>query len=286
MKKDIVITGSDANFFPFLIECIDSLMRLHIADRVDLGVMDFGLDPAQVEALNARGIKAVIPQWTLNAKYDLKKRYEIGYVSRTALPQYFPGYDVYLWFDSDAWAQTGDFIDELIEGARQKGAAVIREDGKGMARNFIYNKWWYGNMMLSYGAFDGIRVARKPTINTGILAIKNGAPHWGKWIARYEQAITKARKINLDQHSFNAAVELDNLPVYHADTKCNWVVTLSPPHIDPKTKRLYKPDGSGVPLSIVHLAGPDKRRIYNLKTIDGKTAQFPLSYADLKPYEA
>ena len=88
------------------------------------------------------------------------------------------GYGIYLWFDADAWAQTPEFFDDLVAGAQAEGAAVAREDGANYRRTLTYSKWWIGNMMAAYGPIRGLRVALRPAMNIGILALSDRAPHW------------------------------------------------------------------------------------------------------------
>src|SRR6185369_6444697 len=118
------------------------------------------------------------PTWTLPVPEDKRVPHDVGLVARTALRDYFPGYEVYLWFDADAWAQTPEFFDLFTEGAKAKGAAIVRENGTGMKRDWLYNRWWYGHMMAAYGPLGGIKAAYPPAINIGILALSANAPHW------------------------------------------------------------------------------------------------------------
>ncbi len=268
MKKQvIVLTGCDANFFPFMEECLESLLAQNIDQKADIGILDFGLSPEQVASLKARGYAVLIPSWTIPVPEDQKVPYKVGFVARTALRDYFPGYQVYLWFDADAWAQTPEFFIQLVEGAKSSGAGIVREDGLGYSRNFLYNKWWYGHLVAAYG-IRGFKVAWKPAINIGILALADTAPHWDAWIRHYTFMIEKRQKINMDQHAFCAAVELENLPVSKVPARCNWIATLSPPRWDGNVRLFCEPEKGGLPLSVVHLAGPDKKRVYPLDQVE------------------
>jgi hypothetical protein len=62
-----------------------------------------------------------VPGRTINVPQELRDGFMIGNVAKTALRDYFPGYDVYLWFDADAWAQTGEFFDAFVAGALAEG---------------------------------------------------------------------------------------------------------------------------------------------------------------------
>lgn len=277
-SKTIIMTGCDANFFDFMSETLSSLEALKLHDEAAIGILDLGLTSEQVASLEAKGYTVKKPHWTLNVPQELRKSYLVGFDARTCLPDYFPGYDVYLWFDADAWAQTREFFDVLVAGAQEHGAAIIRENGTGYRRDFLYNKWWYGHMLTSWGIVGGLRVAMPAAINAGIYAIRADAPHWAAWRKDYQYMIDTRKKLNMDQHAFNATIVLRRMPHLLAAPVCNWICTLSPPRWNPETRQFVTPDTAAKPLSVLHLAGPDKRRIYQLQKTAGGTIDTALTY--------
>jgi len=274
----IIISGCDAKFYPFMDAALQSLRALNLHERAAFGILDLGLTPEQVAALQAWGCTVHKAQWTLDVPESERKSYMVGLVARTTLRDDFPGHEIYLWFDADAWAQTPEFFDELVEGARSKGVAIIRENGTGYKRDWLYNRWWYGHMMAGYGVFNGLKVAYKPAINIGIVALRNDAPHWQAWRDDYQRIINCRGKINLDQHAFNAMIELHGFSSHEAPARNNWICTLSPPHWDPQRKLFCEPNAKAHPLSVLHLAGPDKSRPYDITLTSGGTIQTPLTY--------
>lgn len=277
-RKTIILTGCDANFYDFMSETLASLEALNLKAEADIGILDLGLKPEQVAELEGKGYLVKKPHWTLKVPQELRKSYLVGFDARTCLPDYFPGYTVYLWFDADAWAQTREFFDVLVAGAEQHGAAIIRENGAGYKRDFLYNKWWYGHMLASWGIVKGLRVAMPAAINAGIYAIHADAPHWKAWREDYQHMIDTRKKLNMDQHAFNATIVLRRMPHLLAPATCNWICTLSPPRWNPETRRFVTPDAAAKPLSVLHLAGPDKRRIYRLENIKGGNIETALTY--------
>lgn len=270
MKKSVVImTGGDAKFFHYMEECLLSLYKLELHNEADIGILDLGLLPEQIIKLEAMGCKVVRPEWTLPISPERRIPHELGLVARTALRDYFTGYKVYLWFDADAWAQTNEFFMEFVRGAQETGTAIVRENGVGVSRNYLYNRWWYGHMIKAYGLIDGIRVAYKPAINIGIVAMSDISPMWDAWIEHYKVMIQKCDRTNLDQHAFNAAIVLDKIPATLISPRCNWITTLSHPTWDKRGKVFCEPKNGTKPISVIHLAGPEKRRIYNLDSLDG-----------------
>lgn len=281
-KHIILATGCDSYFFPYMEEMLRSLAALNIDRKAEIGIFDFGLTPAQLEILQAQGCIIKQPEWTLSIPSIIKNTLDLAYVVRSALRDYFSGFSTYIWFDADAWAQTPEFFDLLVEGAQVKGAALVRENGVGYHRSYLYNRWWFGHMMAVYGPITGLRLGLKPAINNGIMALSDNAPHWQAWTRHYEKIIARRNKLNLEQHALNAAVELEHLPYFLAPARCNWICTLSTPVWDQKRKLFCEPTPDAHPLSVLHLAGPSKRRAYMLKQILGGEIITPLTYSDFK----
>ncbi len=281
MKNTIVLTGCDAKFYPYMEECLLSLLDMGIDGKADIAILDLGLSADQIAKLSSMGFMVKTPTWPDYVPESLRAPfYNIGLVARTALRDYFPGYSVYLWFDADAWAQTPEFFDALVDGARARGAAVIREDGANYKRDLMYSKWWFGNMIKSYGVKDGIGVCVNPTINIGVMALSDKARHWNEWIELYKKSICNTNKINMDQHAFNYSIDKHKTEHSKLDAIHNWLPSLSVPKYDEENKRLVSPDKKVI--SVIHLAGPNKDKVYNIRTLSGDTLQTPLTYKSIK----
>jgi hypothetical protein len=285
MKDIVIVTGSDEGFADFLLQAIDSLAACDVLKRADLGVLDLGLAASTLQRIEAHGGRAVRPEWPDFVPTELRNHRQLGLLARPLLRDLFPGYKAYVWFDADAWAQDGSFLDRYVHGALTKGAAVALETGAGYRQSLRERRWWVGNHFLAFGALKTLRLVFPPVMNIGLLALSSGAPHWDRWSSRYAQIIRKTGKVNLDQHAFNAAVHLDKLDTEFLPATDNWQPILSAPVWDASRSLLCEPGGANRPISVVHLAGPDKTRNYKLP---GSTVDMPLSYnsviSTLKPH--
>jgi hypothetical protein len=282
MSRDIIVTGGDARFYPMLRASLASLRAFPATADTDLGVIDQGLTAAQRDQLESLGCKVVMPAWTLPVPLAQRALRSIGLVARTALRDYFPGYQMYLWFDADAWAQTPDFFSVFVEGARVTGAAVALEDGPGYRKTLRDLRWWYGNMLASYGLSSGLKLSLSTSINIGVLCLKDTAPHWDAWIRCYTRALERQGKVNLDQHAFLAALQLESLPTALLPARYDWLPHLSCPVWNAATQQLCEPEAPYRPLSVVHLAGPDKERIYRVPTLQGGTLTTALTFPAMR----
>src|SRR5882757_7059983 len=111
MAREIIISGGDSHFFPYLSAALNSL-RSHSATAArDYGIIDQGLTAEQKAQLSALGCRIVRPEWTLPIPEQQRQLRNIGLVARTALRDYGPGY----------------------------------------RKSFVDLKWWTGNMIGAYG---------------------------------------------------------------------------------------------------------------------------------------
>jgi lipopolysaccharide biosynthesis glycosyltransferase len=286
LSREIIITGGDAHFFPWMISAISSLRTHAQISAIDLGIIDQGLTQEQRAQLSEFGCKIIQPEWTLPVPQKARQLRNIGLVARTALRDYFPGHEVYLWFDADAWMQTPEFITAFVEGARQHGAAVVTENGPGYRKTFSDWKWWTGNMVASFGVLDGARCSFATSINIGVLCLRNDAPHWLQWQRYYTKALERTGKVNMDQHALFAAIHLGQLPTTFLPARFNWLPHLSCPVWNPEKRLLCEPAAPHRPLSVIHLAGPRKDRPYQVARLSGGTLATPLTYPAMQPHLA
>lgn len=282
MKRVIIITGGNANFRQFLNEALDSIETLRLRDHAEIGILDLGLEAAQRGEFSSRGYLLCKPEFTFKIPNELKTSVELGVGARIRLPSYFPNFETYIWFDADAWAQTPEFFHALVAGCRTSGAAVIQENGAGYHRPYwqpmTYGRWWYGNHAVCLGPTEALKISIRPVINIGVIALSKDAPHWRRWALYYQTFLSRMGKRSLDQHAFNAAIYLEKMPFTLVNARCNWIPALSVPAFDAKTGFLCEPNDEMLPISVIHLAGPNKRRPYRLSS--GMT--IPLTYTSLQ----
>jgi hypothetical protein len=285
--KTLVLTGGTSSFFPFIRECVDSLADTGVLQRADLGLIDHGLTEEQLRSFSAQATHVVRPSYAdlgMRIPQALQQPWSLNLVARSDLPALFPGYEVYLWFDADAWAQRADFFDVYVEGALRSGMAVARDDGAGYRPSWRERRWWIGNYVLGFGLLDGLRGGLlNRAINIGLVAIHRDAPHWARYRQRHQAAIDRTGKINLDQHACHAALALDKLPVTYVPAIYNWQPVLSMPHWDPMRAALCEPRAGGRVLSVVHLAGRNKRDVQRLRTTEGGSVEMALTYDVRRP---
>ena len=105
MKKNVIVSLADANYFPLLEELVDSIKRFEESKSVAICVLDAGLTQPQKDKLEDKVDEIKKAEWDIEVS-SLKikgKEWLKSQVSRAFLPKYFPNYEKYLWIDCDAW---------------------------------------------------------------------------------------------------------------------------------------------------------------------------------------
>jgi hypothetical protein len=274
-----VVTGADSNYFKFLKGAVDSLQSSRLKYGYDLIVLDFGLRPEQVEEFTeSYKVKVVTPRWHFDAPAECVRRENLALAVRPYLPQQVPGYEIYLWFDGDAWVQDDRFFEAYVTPARTGKLVIAREDDRAYKHDCMALKWHLGNMLLGFGIRDSARMLAKPPINAGIWAMHRTHPAWGLWAKRYEAVLHKTRKVNLDQHALLAAIAVDGPPVELLSGAYNWICARAHPLYDRETGKYCVPHGDHESLAVLHLAGPHKTKLYTVSVRQGGVVQRRLTY--------
>src|SRR5579863_150981 len=125
--RTLIVTAADDNFFPLLHDLLSSLHQWRERPFTDLAVFDLGLslDNKNRVARFARYI--VEPRWDLPVADTHRARFPShrALTVRPFLPDYFPGYDVYMWMDADTWVQERFAIERYIAAAAQGCFAAV-----------------------------------------------------------------------------------------------------------------------------------------------------------------
>ena len=113
MKKNVIVSLADANYFPLLDELINSIKRFKESENIAICVLDAGLTQEQKDLLSKKVDEIKKANWDIEVpEFKVKgKEWLKSQVSRAFLPKYFPNYDKYLWIDCDAWVNDWNCIE-------------------------------------------------------------------------------------------------------------------------------------------------------------------------------
>ncbi|MEM8952159.1 MAG: hypothetical protein AAGC99_22860 [Pseudomonadota bacterium] len=276
-----IVTGADHGYFPLMHALLQTLHRTAADSACRLLVLDFGLTPDERATVEALVDAIVRPEWWFDVPEHLRLPRNLGYAARPMIPDYFPGYDVYLWLDADISVQDGQFASAFLCAADDGALAIVEEADPSYRTELYALKWRVGNAFRCFGPLGGLRLCLGRQINSGAFALRADAPHWKAWQWRYQEAVMRAGRANLDQHALMATLCLDGLPASYLGSTYNWICARSQPVWDDVRQSFCRPSPPFEPISVLHLAGRQKEGLYQIRTLAGGTKAMPLSYADI-----
>lgn len=265
MIRTILVIAADAAYFDYARQLLDSLKDRHaIVGFCDLGFYDLGLDQGQREALvNYYGARVVEPGWDipfpLLEQYSHERPWFRAMAARPFLPEYFPGYDCYIWLDADTWVQDGRALDELVTAAESKGCAAVPEIDRSYKKFREEPLLWELERKCYRESFSEELAARldyRPQINTGVLAIMSGSPIWESWRAYLSSGLKDSPNRVVEQLAFNLAVYSDNPPIALLPSRYNWIAGMAFPAYDLLRRLFIEPQPPYDPIRIMHLTVP------------------------------
>jgi hypothetical protein len=105
---------------------------------------------------------------------------------------------------------------------------------------------------------DARKIALRPTLNSGVFALRRDAPHWQAWRDRQGEVLQGGcRVFTSDQLSLAMAVYLDQMPYELMPEHCNY---MGPWKVSADGKSLVEAYMPNHPLTVVHMAGfPEQR---------------------------
>lgn len=197
--KVIIISGSDAGYASLLTGLLASLEKLARADSIDIGILDLGLDGAFRMNLKRRGCLVVAPEWDYPLKL-FKDRPPASFKALTARPhlrRHFPGYDLYLWIDADAWVQQWEAIRLYIDAAQRSGFAITPEVDRSYSERYATESvlsWRFRKYQKCFNNAVAESLSLLPIANSGVFAARVDAPHWAAWARTLGEIFERIRE--------------------------------------------------------------------------------------------
>src|ERR1700758_4659091 len=259
----LIASGADRNYFPLLRDTVLSILA-HRRDQA-IGILDLGLDKEHREWLWRRVDHIVRPDWDL----DFPRRQQVpdifkAQVARPFLPRHFPGYEIYLWIDADAWLQDGRAIDLYIDAAGHDKLAITPEIDRAYKRHYKRPKpfgWTlaWKNYRQAFGWRAANRPGRNPMVNCGVFALRRDAPHWDEWARVLAQVLQRTQFFFVEQTALNYVIFGEHLPVNFLPAYCNWMPGDAPPAFDARRGLFVEPYAPYEAIGVMHLAGPQQK---------------------------
>ncbi len=270
-SRILVVSASDSRFIGLLRDMIGSIQPFLAQPGIDLACFDIGLSASDRDWLVAQGAQIRAPGGHLGQDAATHSPALRSFLARPFLREYFPGYDVYIWIDSDIWLQDVGVLQQYVDGALQCGLAVAHEE----ERAYRFQPWLFGwtakHFLLGYGPLVGAYLLARPHVNAGFFALAADAPHWDAWALRYAAAIRRSGAlVPHDQFALNHAVHARGADrACLLDPGCNWICERGPPMWNDAEGVFCRPYAPYSRIGALHLAGPGKRTAYAVRRTGG-----------------
>ena len=297
MKKNVIISLADSNYFELLEELVDSIKSFKESENTAICILDAGLSDEQKKILSTKVDQIKSADWDIEVPgYKVKgKEWLKSQVSRAFLPKYFPSYEKYLWIDADAWVNSWEAVDLFLRGCENNKLSIATSADRAYGR-VLRAEWVFGGFARiksqnykhakSSGFSEKIarQVALKPHLNIGVFALELNAPHWNVWQKNLKHALNSGKIWGSEQIAMNVTIYNDELDVEILPAYCNWTL-IEALKFDKERNTLVEPYLPNHKIGIVHFAGKNndqirknKNNMSKIKTIDGDLIDIKLRY--------
>ena len=267
MKKNVIVSLADANYFDLLNELVDSIKRFKESKDVAICILDAGLTEEQKEKLTKKvdEIKSAewdieVPAFKVRGKEWLKSQ-----VSRAFLPKYFPNYEKYLWIDCDAWVNDWKTVELYFKACDNGKLGITQTIGPGYKITSKVN-WIFGKLAIiksqnfkhAVKSKIGFEKARKlafaPHINIGVFSLEKNSPGWISWQKNLEITLKAGNIFGSEGLAINMSVYIDDLDTEFLPLNCNWITSNLLPKYDNNEDTFVEPYLPHYKIGIMHLA--------------------------------
>ena len=301
MKKNVIVSLADANYFDLLLELVESVKSFKESSEVAICILDAGLTKEQLEILSKKVDEIKKAEWDIDvpAYKVMGKEWLKSQVSRAFLPNYFPNYNKYLWIDCDAWVQDWSSIDLYFKACENGKLGITQTMGPGY-KIMSKVKWIFGKIALiksqnfkhaiksKIGLNEARKLAFAPHINIGVFSLEKNSLCWNNWQKNLTKTLSSGQVFGSEGLAINMSVYIDEIDTEFLPLNCNWIASNLLPKFSESTKAFVEPYLPNHKIGIMHLAAGlwkdgkdmrvDKDIKIEIKTLEDKTILKSLRY--------
>ena len=301
MKKNVIVSLADANYYPLLDELINSIKRFKDSENIAICILDAGLTEEQIKNLSSKVDEIKSAEWDIEVPdYKVKgKEWLKSQVSRAFLPNYFPNYEKYLWIDCDAWVNDWNTIEIYFKACDQGKLGITQTIGPGYKITSKVN-WVFGKLAIiksqnfKHAVKSNISYAKArklafaPHINIGVFSLEKNSTSWLSWQKNLEQTLKGGDIFGSEQLAMNMSVYIDDIDTEFLPLNCNWITSNLLPKFDEENSTFVEPYLPNYKIGIMHLAAGiwkdkkdmrlNKEIMIDIKTIKGKIVSKSLRF--------
>jgi hypothetical protein len=293
MKKNVIVSLADSNYFPLLNELIDSIRRFKEGKNIAICILDAGLTEQQKETLSLKVDEIKSAEWDIKVQEKKIKGREWlkSQVSRAFLPKYFPSYEKYLWIDCDAWVNNWETIELYLKACENGKLGITQTIGPGYKTTSKVS-WIIGKLAIiksqnfkhavksNIGYEKSRKLAFAPHINIGVFSLEKNSTSWKSWQENLKQTLKGGDIFGSEQLAMNMSVYIDDIDTEFLPLNCNWLTSNLLPKFDEDNNTFVEPYLPNYKIGIMHLAAGiwkdnkdmrlNKEITIDIKTLKGK----------------
>ena len=293
MKKNVIVSLADSNYFELLNELVNSIKSFEKSKDTAICILDAGLTNEQKIILSKKVDEIKSAEWDIEVPaFKVKgKEWLKSQVSRAFLPKYFPNYKKYLWIDCDAWVNDWNSVELYFKACENGKLGITQTLGPGYKIMSKVN-WLFGKVAIiksqnfkhAVKSKIGLSKARKlafaPHINIGVFSLEKNSPGWISWQKNLDQTLKSGNIFGSEGLAINMSVYIDDLETEFLPLNCNWIASNLLPKFDETKNTFVEPYLPNYEIGIVHLAAGiwdrdkdmrlDKEVKINIKTLENK----------------
>ena len=267
MKKNVIVSLADSNYFELLNELVDSIKSFEKSKDTAICILDAGLTSEQkiillkkVDEIKSAEWDIEVPALKVKGKEWLKSQ-----VSRAFLPKYFPNYEKYLWIDCDAWVNDWASVELYFKACENGKLGITQTLGPGYKIMSKVN-WLFGKVAIiksqnfkhAVKSKIGLSKARKlafaPHINIGVFSLEKNSPGWISWQKNLDQTLKSGNIFGSEGLAINMSVYIDDLETEFLPLNCNWIASNLLPKFNEVENTFVEPYLPNYKIGIMHLA--------------------------------
>jgi len=267
MKKNVIVSLADANYFELLNELVDSIKSFEESKDTAICILDAGLTVDQKKLLSKKVDEIKSAEWDIEVP-ALKvkgKEWLKSQVSRAFLPKYFPNYEKYLWIDCDAWVNDWTSIELYFKACENGKLGITQTLGPGYKIMSKVN-WLFGKVAIiksqnfkhAIKSKIGLSKARKlafaPHINIGVFSLEKNSPGWTSWQKNLDQTLKSGNIFGSEGLAINMSVYIDDIETEFLPLNCNWIASNLLPKFNEVENTFVEPYLPNYKIGIMHLA--------------------------------
>ena len=267
MKKNVIVSLADSNYFKLLNELVDSIKSFEKSEDTAICILDAGLLEEQKKILSKKVDEIKSAEWDIDVPaFKVKGREWLkSQVSRAFLPKYFPNYEKYLWIDCDAWVNSWNSVELYFKACEDGKLGITQTLGPGYKIMSKVN-WLFGKIAIiksqnfkhAIKSKIGVNKARKlafaPHINIGVFSLEKNSPGWISWQKNLEQTLKSGNIFGSEGLAINMSVYIDELETEFLPLNCNWIASNLLPKFDEIKNTFVEPYLPNYDIGIMHLA--------------------------------